>query len=134
MTTGFEATLGLGLAALGVKRGDVVAIMAEGMPEWLFSDLGTQGIGGVTNGVYTTDSAKQVQYIVSDSNTVVFIAENEEQLDKILEIRSHVPCLNSIIVCDPPQPLSAGVETFQQVIDRGKKWESEKYWAAVAVN
>ena len=94
---------GVALATLitqAVKRGDVVAVMAEGMPEWLYSDLGTQAIGGVTNGVYTTDSAKQVQYIVSDSNTVVFIAENEEQLDKILEVRDRCPGLKKIVVID----------------------------------
>ncbi len=124
---------GLGLASLGVKRGDVVAIMAEGMPEWLFSDLGTQGIGGVTNGVYTTDSAKQVQYIVSDSNTVVFIAENEEQLDKILEVRDRCPSLKKIVVIDQEglkefsDPM---VISFDELIEAGREFEKSNpgYW------
>lgn len=91
---------GLGLAALGVKRGEVVSIISEGNPQWLYADLGTQGIGGVTNGIYTTDSAKQVEYIVNDSRTVVYIAENEEQLDKILEVRERCPTLKKIVVID----------------------------------
>ncbi|WP_374303598.1 long-chain fatty acid--CoA ligase [Ferrovibrio sp.] len=91
---------GLGLAALGVKRGEVVSIISEGNPQWLYADLGTQGIGGVTNGIYTTDSAKQVEYIVNDSRTVVYIAENEEQLDKILEVRDRCPTLKKIVVID----------------------------------
>lgn len=118
---------GLGLASLGVKRGDVVAIMAEGMPEWLYSDIGTQAIGGVTNGVYTTDSAKQVQYIVSDSNTVVFIAENEEQLDKILEVRDRCPSLKKIVVIDEEglsdfsDPM---VISFAQLLQLGRDFEN----------
>ncbi|MFN4163499.1 MAG: AMP-dependent synthetase/ligase [Ferrovibrio sp.] len=91
---------GLGLAALGVKRGEVVSIISEGNPQWLYADLGTQSIGGVTNGIYTTDSAKQVEYIVNDSCTVVYIAENEEQLDKILEVRERCPTLKKIVVID----------------------------------
>ncbi len=124
---------GLGLAALGVKRGDVVAIMAEGAPEWLYSDLGVQAIGGVTNGVYTTDSAKQVQYIVGDSNTVVFIAENEEQLDKILEVRDRCPSLKKIIVVDKEglsdfsDPMVMG---FDDLLALGRNFEAKNpdYW------
>jgi long-chain acyl-CoA synthetase len=124
---------GLGLASLGVKRGDVVAIMAEGMPEWLYADLGTQAIGGVTNGVYTTDSAKQVQYIVSDSNTVVFIAENEEHLDKILEVRDRCPSLKKIVVIDKEglsdfsDPMVIG---FEELIQLGREFEKQNadFW------
>ena len=124
---------GLGLASLGVKRGDVVAIMAEGAPEWLYSDIGTQAIGGVTNGVYTTDSARQVQYIVSDSNAVVFIAENEEQLDKILEARDRCPSLKKIVVIDN-EGLSdfsdSMVIGFDELMQLGREFESKNpdYW------
>ena len=48
-------------------------------------------VGGVTNGIYTTDSAKQVEYIVNDSGTRFFFVENEEQLDKMLEVRARCP-------------------------------------------
>ena len=124
---------GLGLASLGVARGDVVAIMAEGMPEWLYADLGTQAIGGVTNGVYTTDSAKQVQYIVSDSNTKVFIAENDEQLDKILEVRDRCPSLKKIVVIDQEglsdfsDPM---VIKFEELLELGREFEKKNpdYW------
>ncbi|MCW0235668.1 MAG: AMP-binding protein [Ferrovibrio sp.] len=91
---------GLGFAALGVKRGEVVSIISEGNPQWLYADLGSQGIGAVTNGIYTTDSAKQVEYICNDSRTVVYIAENDEQLDKILEVRDRCPSLRKIVVID----------------------------------
>ena len=56
--------IGMGLVKLGLKRGDVVSILAETVPEWLYADMGTMGAGGVTNGIYPTDSAKQVDYIL----------------------------------------------------------------------
>src|SRR3546814_743822 len=91
---------GLGFAALGLRRGEVVSVTSEGNPEWLYADLGCQAVGGVTNGIYTTDSAKQVEYIVNDSRTVIYVAENDEQLDKILEVRDRCPSLRKIVVMD----------------------------------
>jgi long-chain acyl-CoA synthetase len=92
--------VGLGLVALGLRPRDVVSIIADNMPEWLYTDLGVMSVGGVPNGIYTTDSAKQVEYIVNDSGTRFFFAENEEQLDKILEVRSRCPALVKIFVYD----------------------------------
>src|SRR5499426_4735404 len=92
--------VGLGLVALGLRPRDVVSVMADNCPEWLYTDLGTMCVGGVTNGIYTTDSARQVEYIVNDSGTRFFFAENEEQLDKILEVAASCPQLVKIIVYD----------------------------------
>ena len=91
---------GLGLVALGLRPRDVVAIIADNCPEWLYTDLGTMSVGGVTNGIYTTDSPPQVEYIVNDSGARFFFAENEEQLDKILEVRARCPQLVKIVVFD----------------------------------
>jgi long-chain acyl-CoA synthetase len=92
--------VGLGLVSLGLRPRDVVSIIADNCPEWLYTDLGTMGVGGVTNGIYTTDSPRQVEYIVNDSGTRFFFAENEEQLDKILAARARCPQLVKIIVYD----------------------------------
>src|SRR5690606_12913152 len=124
---------GLGFAALGVKRGEVVSIISEGNPQWLYADLGAQGIGAVTNGIYTTDSAKQVEYIVNDSRTVVYIAENEEQLDKVLELRDRCPTLKKIVVIDMEgltdfsDPM---VISFDQLLELGRGFEQDNpdYW------
>jgi long-chain acyl-CoA synthetase len=91
---------GLGLVGLGLRPGDVVSIIADNCPEWLYTDLGTLSVGGITNGIYTTDSPRQVEYIVNDSGTRFFFAENEEQLDKILEVRARCPQLVTIVVYD----------------------------------
>ncbi|PDH38255.1 MAG: long-chain fatty acid--CoA ligase [OM182 bacterium MED-G24] len=92
--------IGLGLHSLGLERGDVCSIAGEVCKEWLFADLGVICAGGVTNGVYPTDSASQVEYLINDSGTRFYFAEDEEQLDKVLEVREHTPCLSRIIIFD----------------------------------
>jgi len=92
--------VGLGLVALGLRPRDVVSIVADNCPEWLYTDLGTMSVAGVPNGIYTTDSPRQIEYIVNDSGTRFFFAEDEEQLDKILEVRARCPGLEKIFVYD----------------------------------
>lgn len=117
---------GLGLKSLGLNRGDVVSIISENLPEWLYTDMGTLGVGGVTNGIYTTDSAKQVEYIVNDSRTRFFFAENEEQLDKILLARANCPSLIKIIVYDMEGLLRFSddqVISFDELLRLGVEYE-----------
>ena len=98
---GAEArAVGLGLRALGMKRGDVVSIASEVNKEWMFADLGVICMGGVTNGVYPTDAAGQVEYLINDSGTRFYFAEDEEQLDKVLAVRDRTPTLEKIIIFD----------------------------------
>jgi long-chain acyl-CoA synthetase len=92
--------VGMGLVSLGLKRGEVVSILAETVPEWLYADMGTMGAGGVSNGIYPTDSAKQVDYILSDSRSRFLFVEDDEQLDKFLEVRASCPDLRKVIVFD----------------------------------
>jgi len=92
--------IGLALNSLGLNKSDVVSIASEGIPEWLFTDLGVICVGGISSGVYTTDSSSQVEYLVNDSKTSFYFAENEEQLDKILEVRDNCPSLKKIIIYD----------------------------------
>jgi long-chain acyl-CoA synthetase len=120
--------VGLGLVALGLRPKDVVSVIAENRPEWLYTDLGTMSVGGVTNGIYTTDSAKQIEYILNDSGTRFFFAENEEQLDKILEVRARCPQLVKIIVFDMEGLrgfTDAQVMPFEELLELGARYEHE---------
>ena len=91
---------GMGLVSLGLKRGDVVSILADTIPEWLYADMGTMGAGGVSNGIYATDSAKQVDYILNDSRSRFLFVENDEQLDKFLEVRERCPSVVKAFIFD----------------------------------
>jgi long-chain acyl-CoA synthetase len=88
------------LHATGFGPGDVASIIANAVPEWVFADMGILCAGGVSSGIYPTDSAAQVEYLVNDSSTRVIFAEDEEQLDKILSCRACCPTLERIIVFD----------------------------------
>jgi long-chain acyl-CoA synthetase len=92
--------IGMGLIALGLMPGDRVAILSDNNKEWLFCDLGVLCAGGVSTGIYPTDSPAQVEYLINDSGTKFLLVENEEQLDKILAVREHTPGLKKIVVFD----------------------------------
>jgi long-chain acyl-CoA synthetase len=62
--------------------------------------MGTMGVGGVTNGIYPTDSARQVEYILSDSRSRFLFVEDDEQLDKFLEVRARCPGVARVFVFD----------------------------------
>ena len=92
--------IGLGLLGLGLRRGEVVSVLSEDSKEWLYSDLGIQCVGGIVSGVYPTASAEQLAYLLNHSGSRFLIVENEEQLDKFLDIRHQVPDLLKCIVLD----------------------------------
>jgi len=92
--------IGLGLLSLGLKRGEVVSILSEDNKEWLYTDLGVQSVGGIASGVYTTDSASQLKYLVNDSDSRFLFLENDEQLDKYLSVRDDMPGLSWVIIYD----------------------------------
>ncbi len=94
------SAIGMGLAQLGLKRGEVVAILSEDRKEWIYADLGIQCVGGIVTGIYPTDSATQVEYLLRHSGSRFAIVENDEQLDKVLEIRDRVPALQVCVVLD----------------------------------
>jgi long-chain acyl-CoA synthetase len=89
-----------GLVALGLAPGERISILANTVVEWVLADLGTLSAGAVANGIYPTDAASQVHYLCEDSASVLLFVENDEQLDKALEVRDRLPLLRKIIVFD----------------------------------
>ncbi len=89
-----------GLLALGLSPGDRVAILGENRPEWLICHLAVMSIGCVTCGVYSTSAPEQVAYVVGHSESKLLFADNEEQVDKVLQV---LPKLNlkRVVVWDP---------------------------------
>ena len=90
----------MGLAVLGFEPGECASILSNTVVEWLLADLAVLCAGGVSNGIYPTDAASQVLYLCEDSRSTVLFVEDDEQLDKALEVRSHLPYLRKIIVFD----------------------------------
>ncbi len=89
-----------GLLSLGLRRGDVVSIQSEDCREWLWTDVGALLAGGVVNGIYPTYQSRQLEHALQDSQCRFLFAEDEEQLDKYLEIEGHLPHVEKVYVFD----------------------------------
>ena len=118
-----------GLRLLGVKPGDRVAILSENRPEWTMADFAILAGAGITVPIYPTLLGWQIEYILNDCGAVAVICSNQEQLEKMAEIRSHCPSVHNVIVAEPPSPLPAGVLTWQDVVAKGRA-EDEKNGSA----
>ena len=88
------------LQHLGLKRGERVAIMGDVCEEWMICDLAAQSLGAIVYGIYPTASAAEVDYQMRDGGACVFIAEDQEYVDKILQIADALPDLRTILVLD----------------------------------
>ena len=89
-----------GLASLGFGPGHRSSILSTTVVEWVFCDLAILSCGGVSNGVYPTDAASQVLHLCEDSSTSILFVEDDEQLDKALQVRAQLPALRKIVVFD----------------------------------
>ncbi len=89
-----------GLMALGFEARETASILSNTTIDWVLCDLAVLSAGGVANGIYPTDAAEQVQYLCEDSRTTVLFVEDDEQLDKALEVRARLPLLRKVIVSD----------------------------------
>ena len=94
------AEIAHGLMALGFAPGERASILGNTVVEWVLADLGVLSAGGVANGIYPTDAASQVHYLCDDSGTTILFVEDDEQLDKALEVRAQLPRLRMTIVFD----------------------------------
>ena len=94
------AEIGAGLVSLGLEPGEVASVLSNTCREWVWTDLGVLSVGGVCNGIYPTDAASQVKFLCEDSATVYLFVEDDEQLDKFLEIRDALPRVRKVIVFD----------------------------------
>jgi long-chain acyl-CoA synthetase len=88
------------LAAGGLRPGDRVAIMADVCEEWLICDQAAQSLGAIVYGIYPTASPQEVEYQMRDGGAVLFIAEDQEYVDRILPLVDRLPALRQIIVID----------------------------------
>ncbi len=87
-----------GLMSLGFAAGVCASILANTAVEWVWADLAVLSCGGVSNGIYPTDAASQVQFLCEDSRTTILFVEDDEQLDKALEVRAQLPNLRKVVV------------------------------------
>ena len=111
--------IGLALIGMGFERGDRACILGNNCPEWFFADLGIVSIGGISVGIYATDSPAQVAGLGNDCGCRVVFVEDDEQLDKVLQVRERMPALERIVVFDMEDlsdiddPMIVSLEQFE---------------------
>jgi long-chain acyl-CoA synthetase len=113
-----------GLLALGLKREDCVSILGDNRPEWVICHLAAMTAGGVTCGVYPTSAPDQVAYVVGHSESRVLFVENEEQVDKILQITDELK-VPRVVVWDPKGLWGFSHERiifFDEFLEKGRQY------------
>jgi long-chain acyl-CoA synthetase len=96
----------LGLAALGFRRGDRLSIIGDNRPRLYAAQLAAQALGGVSVAVYQDSIAKELAYVWNHAEVSVIVAEDQEQVDKILALRAELPALR-VVIYDDPRGLTA---------------------------
>jgi long-chain acyl-CoA synthetase len=93
-------TLCLGLVQHGMRRGDKIAVICGNRPEWLYLELAAQSAGAIPVGIFVDSLPHQVRFILEHAEARFVIVEDQEQVDKVLEVREALPHLERIIVDD----------------------------------
>ena len=121
----------IGLYALGFRPGDRLAIASDDSPEWYFSDIAAQMLGGAGLGIYPTNPWPELQYIVQHSQSRIVICGDQEQTDKVIDARANeggLPTLERIICVDMKgmrnYPRDA-LMSFEELLDLGRSKEAE---------
>jgi long-chain acyl-CoA synthetase len=113
--------LGLAMISGGVNPGDRVAIFANNSPEWQMVDMAAQSIGAADVPLYATITAKQAEYILSDSGSKMVFVGSKSHLDRVLEVCDDLPDLKKIVTLDGTTSDHPDVITFDDMLKLGAK-------------
>lgn len=112
----------MGLHALGVRKGDRVAILSENRPEWTYADLGILSLGAIVVPIYPTSSCREIAYILENAGIEVMFVSTAGQLGKISEIFQSVPKLRRVILFDLfSDHLPEKVAHFEYLLELGRR-------------
>jgi long-chain acyl-CoA synthetase len=118
--------LALGLIALGIDKGDKVSILANTRPEWTYVDFAALSVGAIVVPIYQTNSAEECHYVLENSDAKLVIAENAEQLAKVVAIREQLPNLEQIVLIEGA---ADDVITLEELRARGAAHTTEEWKA-----
>lgn len=93
--------IALGLTRIGLKKGDRLALIGDNIPEMLFMALGTQSIGAISAGIYQTTLPDEIAELLAYMDISIVFCDDQEQVDKIVEIRDKIPKVTKVIYEDP---------------------------------
>ncbi len=91
----------LGLDQLGLGKGDIIALISDNIPEVLFTAIGCHALGGISAGIYQTSMPPEIAQVLNTLNVCAVFCDNQEQVDKVLEIRDQIPQVKHVFFEDP---------------------------------
>lgn len=116
-----------GLASLGIKREDKIAIISENRPEWIYSDFATLALGAIDIPMYPSLTSQSIEFILNNSEAKAVIVSNKFQLNKILKIHNNCRHIKHIIILNE-KDFDGSINhlyTFKQVQDKGKYYQND---------
>jgi len=123
--------LALGLADLGVAKGDKVSILANTRPEWTYFDFAALSIGATVVPIYQTNSPEECQYVLENSDAKVVVVEDDEQLEKIRAVRDQLPLLEQVVRMTGSSDDTISLEDLSARGAGRDAGEWERLWQAV---
>lgn len=118
----------LGLISMGFQPGDKIAVIGDNKPEWVVAELAAQSACGYGVGIYQDSILKEIAHVINHSESKFVVAEDQEQVDKILDMIEDLPNIKKVIYYDPK-----GMSTYEDdilahfpdIIDLGREYEKE---------
>src|SRR6266542_2348850 len=118
----------LGLAALGFQRGEKLSVIGDNRPRLYWAQVAAQVLGGISAPVYQDSIAKELQYVWSHAEVAVIVAEDQEQVDKVVSLKDQLPAVRHVVYDDPrgmAQYRHDWLRSFADVEELGRKFGQE---------
>ena len=118
----------LGLASLGFTRGDKLSVVGDNRPQLYAAQLSAQAMGGMAVPVYQDSIAAELVYVLNHAEVSIIVAEDQEQVDKVLSLKDRLPKLQKVIFDDPrglwgyDDPL---LMSFEETLEKGRAFGKE---------
>ena len=120
--------IALGLAALGVPRGVKLSVIGDNRPRLYWAQIAAMCLGGVSVPVYQDSIAKELAFVLNHAEVSVIVAEDQEQVDKILGLKDQLPALTLLVYEDPRGMLqykSANLRSLEELEELGRRFGAE---------
>ena len=118
----------LGLAALGFQPGEKLSVIGDNRPRLYWAQVAAQALGGISAPVYQDSIAKELQYVWSHAEVAVIVAEDQEQVDKVVSLKDQLPTVRHVIYDDPrgmAQYRHDWLRSFAEIEELGRKFGQE---------
>jgi long-chain acyl-CoA synthetase len=119
-------SVALGLHALGIRRGDRVALLSESRPEWTITDAGCQLAGVIDVPIYPTQATPQVSYILNDSGARALFVSGRAAYERIADALGEAPGVERVFFFDPDGAEESGATTLEDLIARGRELNEQR--------